>query len=572
MRTLLAIILILGTTSIDASEEFDIFRKDFLEARWELLPDAALYAGLYDYDEKMVVPDVEHRQRLLAFVSRWRQKLDALDEAALSDIDRVDHVLISNYLERTRWRYDTFREWSWNPARYNIGGGFGRILNTDYKPLEQRLKSFYIRMQSVPDYYAAGLSSLGSVSEPHLALAVRQNEGAIVLFDETYRKLVNESDLTDTEKALFSERADVTVAAIKRYVATLKSFKDDRFRDFRIGAELFEQKFQREIVSSFTSKEIYEKAVATKSALHSEMVLISRELWDRYYPDLDEPADDLEAVRKVIDAIAAQHVERTAFVDAVRAQVPELVAFVIEHDLLEMDASRPLVVRETPLYQRGVAVASINAPGPYNASGDTYYNVTPLDELSEAQAESYLREYNSRTMQILNIHEAVPGHYTQLVYANKSPSRIKRLFGNGSMVEGWAVYAEKMMLEEGYGDGELELTLMYDKWILRSVVNAILDYEIHVNGASEEAIMDLLLREAFQEKTEAAGKWRRATLSQVQLSSYFTGFTEIYQLREDYRAKLGSDFVLKDFHNRFLGYGNAPVKYIRSLMLDTDIR
>ncbi len=214
----------------------------------------------------------------------------------------------------------------------------------------------------------------------------------------------------------------------------------------------------------------------------------------------------------------------------------------------------------------GGAGASVSAPGPFDQKADTYYNVTPLDGYSKAEAESYLREYNNYTLQILNIHEAIPGHYTQLVYANKTPSIIKAILGNGAMIEGWAVYSEIMMLENGYKNSP-EMWLMYYKWNLRVTLNAILDYQVHVLGISEKQAMDMLRREGFQEEAEAKGKWTRAKLSQVQLSSYFTGFTEIYDLREELKKKQGKNFNLKKFHEQFLSYGNAPVKYIRELML-----
>jgi uncharacterized protein (DUF885 family) len=175
---------------------------------------------------------------------------------------------------------------------------------------------------------------------------------------------------------------------------------------------------------------------------------------------------------------------------------------------------------------------------------------------------------------VLNIHEAIPGHYAQLVYANKTPSKVKAVFGNGAMIEGWAVYTEKMMLEQGYGATTKsaprtspEMAFMYSKWNLRVVCNTILDYGIHVNGMTEQQGLDLLMNQAFQQEAEAKGKWRRATLSQVQLCSYFTGFREIMLLREEVRKQEGDAFSLKAFHEEFLSFGSAPVQYVRKLML-----
>jgi uncharacterized protein (DUF885 family) len=153
------------------------------------------------------------------------------------------------------------------------------------------------------------------------------------------------------------------------------------------------------------------------------------------------------------------------------------------------------------------------------------------------------------------------------MHANKSKSLVKTLFGNGSMIEGWAVFSEKVMLDAGYGNNAPEMWLIWMKWNLRSVVNTILDIEIHTKGMTRDAALALMTREAFQEQTEATEKWRRATLSQVQLTSYFNGYAEITALRDELRGRQGADFTVKGFNNRFLSYGNAPVRSIRELML-----
>jgi uncharacterized protein (DUF885 family) len=223
-------------------------------------------------------------------------------------------------------------------------------------------------------------------------------------------------------------------------------------------------------------------------------------------------------------------------------------------------------VRETPVYQRGFAGAGVDAPGPYDPTANTYYNVSPLDGYSAADAESYLREYNDWMLQLLNIHEAVPGHYLQLVHANKSKSLVKSLFGNGAMVEGWAVFSERVMLEAGYGGNTPEIWLIWMKWNLRAVCNTIIDYEIQTGDLGKEQMVKFLTREAFQSEKEATNKWRRATLSQVQLTSYYDGYAEIMALRDEHKARLGKDFTVKGFNDRFLSFGNAPVKLIRELM------
>jgi uncharacterized protein (DUF885 family) len=215
----------------------------------------------------------------------------------------------------------------------------------------------------------------------------------------------------------------------------------------------------------------------------------------------------------------------------------------------------------------GVAGASVSAPGPYDKTRNTYFNVGSLAGWSKEKAESYLREYNQYTLQILCIHEAIPGHYTQLIYANKAQSIVKSVLGNGATIEGWAVYTEQMMLENGYGNNAPEMWLMWYKWNLRSVCNTILDYSVHTGNMSKEDAIKMLTKEAFQQQAEAEGKWKRVSVSSVQLTSYYAGYKEIIDLRDAYKKKMGDKYKLKEFNEKFLSYGSAPVKLIKEAML-----
>jgi uncharacterized protein (DUF885 family) len=300
------------------------------------------------------------------------------------------------------------------------------------------------------------------------------------------------------------------------------------------------------------------------------MAELSKKLWPKYFANKTMPSSDAEITRTMINKLSEKHVSAANFQQEIEKQIPALVAYIKKKDLIYIDPSKPLVVRKEPAYMQGVAGASISAPGPYDKNGNTYYNVGSMASYSKEAAESYLREYNEYILQILNIHEAIPGHYTQLVYANNSPSIIKAILGNNTMIEGWAVYGERMMLEAGYpnieGPSSDEMWLMYYKWHLRSVCNTILDHSVQCLNMSKEDAMKLLVDEAFQQKTEAENKWRRASVTNVQLCCYFTGYTEIYNLREEMKKKEGDKFNLKKWHEQFLSYGSAPVKYIKQLM------
>jgi uncharacterized protein (DUF885 family) len=548
----------------------DSLSMQFLTALWRIDPEDGIYVGKFDAAARLTIPDAASRTKRLAFIDEWLDKFGKLNADKLSPNQRTDLAVLLNKLKYDRWQLTTFREFEWNPADYNVAQAFDLILNTEYAAKAQRLRTILKRLADVPAYYQAAQGSIVNPTHEHTQLALQQAPGTLVVLADL-GKAAQESILSPQEKAIFAQRIANAGTAVLGWVDFLTDLDKSqvqmqRARSFRIGKDLYEQKFAFEIQSPNTGEQTYRKALAARDELLARMDALSDQLWDKTMGGVAKPADRYKKIGMVIDKLSLQHTTPANFLPEIRRQIPQLQDWVVKNKLVTIDPSKPLVVRETPLYQRGVAGASIDAPGPYRPKDKTYYNVTPLDGLTPEQAESSLREYNNWMLQILNIHEAIPGHYTQLMNANRSPSLVKTLFGNGAMIEGWAVYGERMMLESGYGDNAPELWLMWCKWNLRSVSNTILDYSVHVLGMTRDQAMDLLVRQAFQTPQEASEKWRRAQLSSVQLSSYFSGYSDIMELRERRKQQLGDRFDLKQFHDQFLGYGNAPVKIIGQLM------
>jgi len=550
---------------------FDAYKKHFIEALWQQNPDFASSAGYHKYDSLLVIPNAAQRQRDAAFAQQSLAALATFGLDSLSPNNQIDLRLLRNELRAARWYADTLKNWQWNPASYNLGAAVGDLLNGRHCRLDRRLRNISDKISHAADFYAAARANLNNPTKEHTELALKQSAGGLAVFGSALADSVQKSGLSAAEKKTLTDRIAAARQAVEGYMTHLKNtvLPAGNFRSFRIGKTLFDQKFAYDIQSHFPAADIYQQALRHKAELLHDMGRRAARLYPKYFPGQKAPADSLALVTAVVNQLTLKHAPRDGFVDAVKRQIPTLVAFVNEHQLLTQDPSKPLVVRETPLYMRGSgAGASVSAPGPYDKGADTYYNVEPLPaEWTAAQAESYLREYNDYTLQILNIHEAIPGHYTQLVYANRSPSLVKSIFGNGAMIEGWAVYTERMMLESGYGNNSDEMWLLWAKWNMRVTLNTIIDHAIQVDNMSEHDVVTMLRRDGFQERAEAEGKWLRATLSQVQLSSYFTGYTEIYALRQELKQQAGPKFDLKAFHEKFLSYGSAPVKYIRELML-----
>ena len=554
------------TTNQNQDAAFDAYKERFVLHLWELYPGWASSQGYHKFDSVLTVPNQEQRNKELSFCTANLDSLKVFDLINLSDNNKTDYHLIEGQLNSVQWSINEYKAFEWNPSDYNVCGGFAEMLANNYDSLDTRLINFYKRMKNVKAYYEAAKQQIKNPTREHTQLAIDQNLGGASTFDADLSVALVQSHLDTSEKAQINDRAAEVKAAIGDYVKFLKELKNETPRSFRLGKDLYAKKFEYDIQSSYTADEIYKKALDHKADLHSKMFEITKELWPKYLKDKKMPEDKLVAIKQLIDVISVKHVPADSFQTEIEHQIPKLVNFIKEKNLIYIDPSKPLVVRKEPAYMAGVAGASISSPGPYDKNGNTYYNVGSFAGWDKARIESYLREYNFYILQILNIHEAIPGHYTQLIYSNQSPSIIKSIFGNGAMIEGWAVYTERMMLENGYGNNEPEMWLMYYKWNLRSTCNTILDYGVHVNNLTKEDALHLLVDEAFQQTAEAEGKWKRVSVTQVQLCSYFTGYSEIYDFREELKKKEGDKFNLKQFHEKFLSYGSAPVKYIKELM------
>ncbi len=550
---------------------FKQFENEFIEKLWLTYPTWATGVGYHKYDSLLIAYDEAARQNELKFAQWTEDELKQFNFDSLTSSDKTDYKMVQNFIDGLRFNNNEFKSYEWDPSTYNLGDGIFKILDYKQVTIDERLKNLSKKLAKVPAYFEAAKKNINNPTWIHTKLAIDQNKGTLYFFKSPFADSLKASKLNEAEIAEFKHYADAAQKAIEGYIDWLQKDILDKsdsaqMRSFRIGKELYSKKFVLDIDSRYGADDVYKKAEVRKDYLHSDMNRLTDLMWSKYFKNEKAPVDTLVKIKMMIDKLSLQHCKRDKFLETIEKQLPELTAFIISHHIIDPDTTKPLKVRKTPEYTAGVAGAGINSPGPYDKDAVTYYNVTPLTKYTEEKAESYLREYNDYVLQILNIHEAIPGHYTQLIYANRSPSIIKTVFSNGAMVEGWACYVERMMMEEGYNTSP-EMQLFYDKWNLREACNFILDYNVHCSKWSEEQAMDLLVKEAFQQTAEAKEKWKRVSLTQVQLTSYFTGLTEIYELREEAKKKQGAQFNLKKFHEQFLSYGSAPVKEIRELMI-----
>jgi hypothetical protein len=546
---------------------FNSYEQHFLDEFWKLNPDWATSVGYHKYDSLLLIPNKSTREKQLNFAKVQLDSLGKYNPSGFLAANKMDYAIMQNQMSYLQWQIERQKAYEWDPSSYNVIGTFAYILNEHYAPLSKRLTSFYQKMAFIPAYYKEAEKELKNPAIELTNLAIEQHLGGVGVIETDFADSLKKTNIPEATKKLMLDRAKLSADAIKGYAEFLKNIKNDKPRTFRLGKDLYEDKFKYEIQATGTAQQVFNAAVDRKVYMHHEMAKISIKLWPKYFGNKPMPADTLDIIGQVIDTISTKHVRPDEFQSTIEQILPKLTAFVKEKNLVTLDPTKPLVVRKEPGYMTGVAGASMSSPGPYDAGQNSYFNVGSLSGWAPERAESYLREYNQYMLQILCIHEAIPGHYVQLVYANKAPSMIKSIFSNDAMVEGWAVYSEQMMMDNGYDNFEPEMLLMWYKWNLRASCNTILDYSVHCLNMPKQQAITLLTHEAFQQPAEAESKWKRVSVTSVQLDSYYTGFKEIMDLREEWKTKLGEKYNLKEFNEKFLSYGNAPVKLIRDAML-----
>ena len=568
-----------ATAASEADTAFADLSKRALDGWFQLSPVGATQTGEHAYDAELDDLSAEGREKSLEFSRKILAELDAMDASTLSRENQVDAAILRNQLRYDLWTAETLQNWAWDPQVYNglAGSAIYGLMAREFAPLPQRIRSATARMEKIPALLEQARANLDPARVPkvHAETVARQNAGILSIVETFITPNLHLLSAADREKA------EAATVALKEAVDAHQKWLDETLvpnakGEFRIGAALYDQKLQFALLSSLSRADIKQRAEGELVRVRGEMYGIARQvLKDRpgapELPDSPTPEQQQKAIEAALELAYAERPARDKVVPDAEAALAHATEFVRTKDLVTLPDA-PVEIIEMPEFQRGVAVAYCDSPGPLDKNLKTFYAVSPIPEdWDQAQVDSFLREYNSRMIHLLSIHEGTPGHYLEGWHSAKFPSTLRAVLRSGMFAEGWAVYTEKMMADAGYLDNDPLFRLVQLKFYLRTIANAILDQGVHVDGWSREQAMDLMVRQTFQQEREAAGKWTRAQLTSAQLPTYFVGVQEHFDTRKAVEQKLGADFNLKAYHDQVLSYGAPPVRFVRELMLDQPI-
>jgi uncharacterized protein (DUF885 family) len=564
--------LSLSISNTFATSQDDTFQKvahDYVEQYLRANPEQATELGDHRFDGELTDYSADARAKDLATQKEFRDKLNAIDGSQLTGANNIDFRILKENIDYEIFRAEELKEPEWNPLVYmqSLANSLYLLVARDFAPAEKRIPSLRQRLEKIPVVIAQAKANLQHPPRIHTETAIEQTQGAINL---VRTELVPLLDQASQKKKELAPLQDKTAAALEDYKKWLQNDLLPRSDgDFRLGADKYRKKLRFALASDLPMEEIMKRAKTDLQQTQTAIYETALPLYKKYFPNADQQTvgDKHKVTAAVLDKLAEQHPNDATVVDYAKKVVTEATDFVKRHDVVGPKILMPLDVIAMPEFKRGVAIAYCDAPGPLEKNGKTFYAVAPTPkDWSKERKESFFREYNNYMIRDLTVHEAMPGHFLQLASSNefRAPTLIRAIFQSGPFIEGWAVYCEQVMAEQGYGGPEVKMQQL--KMRLRAICNAILDQSIHAGNMSEKEAMDLMTKEGYQQEGEAVAKWKRARLTSAQLSTYFVGATEHLDLRAAEQKKLGDQFNLKKYNDQVISYGSPPVKYVRELM------
>ncbi len=551
---------LLAATPARAAQDFDALTGEFVYSSLVLSPVTATAQGYHRHNGVLLDEELDDFSpaainRALRFYRDWEQRIGRLDVAALDSEQQADLQIIRNAVDLALLDLQTIQAYRHNPTLYVelIGNALFEPFKLDYAPKTERFEHIIKRLQKIPRLLDQARSNLSDAAPVWIQVARDENAGNFRLIDQILRMHV-----PATLGAAYSAAAADALDALREFERFIERTLSQHPRSWQLGAQLYREKCGYELALGHGPERLLDWAEADLKATRDQMTQLAAP----------------RSVQEALDRIARRHATPDRYLAQARLALQQATDFVRATGLVTLPAVSRLEVIETPEFMRGIYSVGGFDPAPaLEPQLGAYYWVTPIPaDWPRERVESKLREYNYFGLQHLTIHEAMPGHWVQADYANRiQPAQrrvLRALYANAATVEGWAVYAQQMMVDQGYLDGDsdnaLRMTLLKQR--LRSITNTILDIRLHTMDMTDQQAMDLMTHGAFQETQEAAAKLLRAKLSTCQLTSYYAGLRGWLEIRDSYRQTHAGDYSLSGFNERALGEGAVPLPALARLL------
>jgi uncharacterized protein (DUF885 family) len=545
--------------------------REWLDAECQRHPMFATQQGMREYDGQMDdlspearLQDTQRDQEVLTEISK------KFDRTKLSRNEQIDLEIWENYLRYRIWQAKNIDDFANDPRIYLIycSDSVFSLFTQSTLPRHKNVENAASRIAQIPKIIAAAKASIKNPPQILTEVAIKRTEGAISFYETEIFALSEESPHISLLAAPCKQAVE-SLREYKRYLE--KEVLPRSTGQWRLGETKFSEKLAMELDAGLTAQEVIATADAEADRVEREMYYVAKQLWSSVILSKPLPPDDAagrrETIRTILNELSKDHGTSATLLDDAKNTVEKIKTFITKKNILTLPDPDQCSIIEMPEFQRGFSAAYLNQAPPLDAKAKSLYAIAPPpSDWPADRQKAFFQEYNRSMLQVLTIHEAYPGHYVQLDYSNRVDSLVRKVLASGVFAEGWAVYTEQMMLDEGYGEGDLSLRLHQLKFYMRAILNAILDYRMHCSNMSDEEALSLLIDRGFQTTGEAVGKIQRAKQSSCQLSTYFVGRTAFYRLRQSVQRARGDAFELGPYHEEVLLQGTLPVKYLPELV------
>jgi uncharacterized protein (DUF885 family) len=562
-------------TSADADEktraEFQLVSDQYFDqVYFPYAPTVGTLTGYHQYDRRLEDYSRTAIEAEVALLKRAAARVSAIPEEGLDGTTRGDREILLNNIRSELLTLEVIRPWEKNPDLYSgsISGAAFALMEREFAPPDDRMRSLIVREKLMPSRLAEARVNLKDPPHIFTEIAIEQLPGIISFFQHDVPSAF--AEVKDSAlNAEFKTANDAVIAALNDYFAWLKSDVLPRSNgDFRMGAETFSKKLEYDEMVDIPLSKLLEIVWADLRRNQDHFKRVAKEL---------EPNKDPAAV---LEELGSDHPAPEQLLNSFRATFDSLIGFIREKAIVTIPSDVRPIVEETPPFERATTFASMDTPGPFEKHAtEAYFNVTlPDKSMSPAEVEGFMHSFNIGTIISTAVHEAYPGHYVQFLWVPQAPSRVRKLLGANTNIEGWAHYCEQMMLDAGYGQpgagarDEREAKLLrlgqLQDALLRNA-RFIAGIEMHTGKMTFDQAVEFFQKEGYQSKETALVETKRGAGDPTYL--YYTlGKLEIMKLREDMKKKQGAAFSLERFHDDFLRQGFPPIKIVRQALLGDD--
>src|SRR2546423_697568 len=543
-----------ANTSAQFSQLVDQYFDDYFKRN----PTAGTASGFHQYDAFLEDYSKTEVANSTAALKNFLGRFEQINPRVLSEMEQDDGELVISNIKARLLELEEIRSWERNPDIYSSGvtSSVFVIMSRNFAPEAVRLRSVIARERQMPKVFEDARANLKNPPRIYTEIALEQIPG-IVSFFQSDVPLAFKSVTDANLQSEFQKSNQAVIAALNDYQKFLHDDVLARSRgDFRIGAENYRKKL------------LYEEMVDIPLDRLLQIGYENLRANQRWFQETAKKLDPTKTPQQILDQISHEHPEPNQLLQSFRNVLGGLKQFIITHRIITIPSPVLPIVEETPPFERALTFASMDTPGPFETvAKEAFFNVTlPEQSWPREQIEEHMEGFNIGTIISTAVHEAYPGHYVQFLWVQHAPSKVRNLLGCSSNAEGWAHYCEQMMLDEGYGNGDLKLRLGQLQDALLRNARYIVGIEMHRGRMTYEQAIDFFVHEGYQSHANAEREAKRGTSDPTYLV-YTLGKLEIMKLREDYKRMRGNRFSLQEFHDAFMRQGFPPIKIIRRALL-----